>query len=65
MAYFVISCKQLINVDTNEDLVEVKYNKYIEGFGYETFKDYFNTELSGSFDILEVSSLRKVFRYYG
>src|SRR6056300_858948 len=51
MACFVISCKQLINVDTNEDLVEVKYNKYIEGFGYETFTDYFNTELRGNFYI--------------
>jgi len=51
MACFVISCKQLINVDTNEDLVEVKYNKYIEGFGYETFTDYFNTVLRGNFYI--------------
>jgi len=51
MACFVTSCKQLVNVDTNEDLVEINYNKYIEGFGYETFCDYFNTTLSGNIDV--------------
>ena len=44
MTHFVKIAKEIINLDYgNSYMVEIKYSKYIEGFGYETFTDYFNT----------------------
>jgi len=48
MTSFVKSAKQIINIDDNKTEVEIKYDKYLEGFGYETFIDNFNTSLIGS-----------------
>lgn len=45
MAYFIKSYRQLINIEDNRDILEITYDKYIEGFGYEQFTDSFNTRL--------------------
>ena len=45
MAYFIKSYRQLINIEDNRDILEITYDKYIEGFGYEQFTDSFNTRI--------------------
>lgn len=45
MAYFIKSYRQLVNIEDNKDILEITYDKYIEGFGYEQFTDSFNTRL--------------------
>tara|TARA_B100000401_G_scaffold390639_1_gene296982 strand:+ start:1432 stop:1932 length:501 start_codon:yes stop_codon:yes gene_type:complete len=46
MTHFVKLAKQIIDLDyDNSHMIEVKYDKYIEGFGYETFTDYFKTNI--------------------
>ena len=44
MAYFINYCRQIVDLDKDQDLVELSYSKYIEGFGYEKFTDYFKTK---------------------
>ena len=56
MTSFIKSATQLIQIDENETIVEIKYDKYIEGFGFETFADYFKTTLSGSSNHFSVSN---------
>ena len=34
MAYFINYCRQIVDLDKDQDLVELSYSKYIEGFGY-------------------------------
>ena len=63
MTSFVKSAKQFINVENNEIEIEIKYDKYLEGFGYETFVDHFNTNLIGSTNIYTVHKSGKSLRY--
>ena len=63
MTSFVRSAKQIINIDDNKTEVEIKYDKYLEGFGYETFVDHFNTNLIGSTNIYTVHKSGKSLRY--
>ena len=63
MTSFVRSARQIINIDDNKTEVEIKYDKYLEGFGYETFVDHFNTNLIGSTNIYTVHKSGKSLRY--
>lgn len=46
MTHFVKLARQIINLDYGtSNMTEVKYDKYIEGFGYETFTEYFHTNI--------------------
>jgi|TARA_X000000368_G_scaffold132869_2_gene104227 hypothetical protein len=63
MTSFIKSAKQFINVENNEIEIEIKYDKYLEGFGYETFVDHFNTNLIGSNNIYTMHNNGKSIRY--
>jgi hypothetical protein len=56
MTTFLKSAKQIIQIEENETIVEIKYDKYLEGFGFETFTDYFKTTLSGTSNKFVVSN---------
>ena len=56
MTTFLKKAKQIIQVDENETIVEIEYDKYLEGFGFEMFTDYFKTTLSGTSNYFSVSN---------
>ena len=56
MTTFLKNAKQIIQVDENETIVEIEYDKYLEGFGFEMFTDYFKTTLSGTSNHFSVSN---------
>ena len=63
MAYFINYCRQIVDVDKEQDLVEISYSKYIEGFGYEKFTDYFKTKIIGSSNEIVMHGTNRSIRY--
>jgi hypothetical protein len=48
MTSFLKRARQFINIENNQCEIEINYDKYIDGFGYEKFKDKFVTSLISS-----------------
>tara|TARA_Y100000996_G_C22544971_1_gene651440 strand:+ start:1744 stop:2244 length:501 start_codon:yes stop_codon:yes gene_type:complete len=63
MTSFVRSAKELFNIENNQHEIEIKYDKYLEGFGFEKFKDQFATSLLGTESIYSVHTNQKSIRY--
>ena len=63
MTSFVRSAKELFNIENNQNEIEIKYDRYLEGFGFEKFKDHFATSLLGSSGIYSVPNNKKSIRY--
>ena len=63
MTSFVRSAKELFNIENNQHEIEIKYDKYLEGFGFEKFKDHFATSLLGTESIYSVPTNQKSIRY--
>ena len=63
MAYFINYCRQIVDLDKDQDLVELSYSKYIEGFGYEKFTDYFKTKIIGTSNEIVIQGTKRSVRY--
>ncbi len=63
MAYFINYCRQIVYLDKDQDLVELSYSKYIEGFGYEKFTDYFKTKIIGTSNEIVIQGTKRSVRY--
>jgi hypothetical protein len=63
MTSFIKRARQFINVENNQCEIEINYDKYIDGFGYEKFKDSFVTSLISSSNIYHIEGNKKSIRY--
>ena len=63
MTSFLKRARQFINVENNQCEIEINYDKYIDGFGYEKFKDSFVTSLISSSNIYHIEGNKKSIRY--
>lgn len=63
MTSFLKRARQFINVENNQCEIEINYDKYIDGFGYEKFKDSFVTSLISSSNIYHIEGKEKSLRY--
>jgi len=56
MTSFIKSAKAVFDVESKLDYVEITYERFVRGKGYETYKDYINTKPLADWVVLKSST---------